>query len=98
VRRFARVEIHATSHVRRKDRSAKNHQVNICPVRRAASRRVAASYFANAAATNPSDEVHDDSLRREGVAGRERGWSVEEEREEKKGYHGLCILPRRISR
>lgn len=35
-----------------------NREVNTCPARRGA-----ASYFANAAATNPSDEVHEFTVR-----------------------------------
>lgn len=56
----------------------------MCPVRYI---RGAASYFANAAATNPSDEVHEESLRREGVGGQERRYSTEEEK--KNQVHGI---------
>ena len=37
-----------------------NREVNTCPARRGA-----ASYFANATATNPSDEVHEFTVRGE---------------------------------
>ncbi|TGZ51261.1 Uncharacterized protein DBV15_03148 [Temnothorax longispinosus] len=52
-----------------------NREVNTCPARRGA-----ASYFANAAATNPSDEVHEFTARREGFSGEERRRSTEEKK------------------
>lgn len=53
--------------------------MNTCPARRGA-----ASYFANAAATNPSDEVHEFTAR--GVGGEERRRS---NREKKNEVHGI---------
>lgn len=61
-----------TSTRRRKDRSSESRSGYVS----GASRRDAASYFANAAATNPSDEVHEFTAR--------RGWREERRRSTKK--------------
>lgn len=60
--RKTRVETRRTSHVQAKKRLFERIAKWI-RVRRVAVRRGAASYFANAAATNPSDEVHEFTAR-----------------------------------
>ncbi|KYN04204.1 hypothetical protein ALC62_04969 [Cyphomyrmex costatus] len=60
-----------------------NREVNTCPARRGA-----ASYFANATATNPSDEVHEFTVR-----GEERRWSTEKKKPSPRYSHLVeCIV------
>lgn len=64
-----------------------NREVNTCPARRGA-----ASYFANAAATNPSDEVHEFTVR--GVwRGRKEAVDGEKKKRSPRYSHSVeCIV------
>ncbi|EZA50477.1 hypothetical protein X777_10670 [Ooceraea biroi] len=90
---MARVETLGASHVRAKKRSFGKEPSS--EYVSGALRHGAASYFANAAATNPSDEVHEESLRRGGVGGQERRCSAEEEKKTKSTVFSYGRMHRR---